>query len=119
QLHSIRRVCTEISVLALFVLNANLQISLFCRQQGPVTIKSSGIFEVPFDTGSVHPGWYWAVFCLSLDHLDDIEDKLDRIIFDVTSKEINSGVVYMLDYTCKTVIVKDEIRCLPRTKSAR
>ncbi|KAF9974858.1 hypothetical protein BGZ75_000693, partial [Mortierella antarctica] len=89
------------------------------EQQDPVVIKSSGNFEVSLDTRGVHIGWYWAVFCVSLEHLGDIEDKLDSIIFDVTSKEMNTGVVYKLDYTCKTVIEKDEIRCLPRTKSTR
>ncbi|KAF9920631.1 hypothetical protein BGZ67_001101, partial [Mortierella alpina] len=82
------------------------------ERQDPVTIKSSGNFEVHLDTRSVHPGWYWAVFCVSLEHLDDIEDKLDSIVFDVTSKEMNTGVVYPLDYTCKTAIEKDEIHCL-------
>ncbi|KAG9320090.1 hypothetical protein KVV02_003902 [Mortierella alpina] len=89
------------------------------ERQDPVTIKSSGNFEVHLDTRTIHPGWYWAVFCLSLEHLDDIKDKLDSIIFDVKSKEMSTGVVYPLDYTCKTVIGNDEIRCLPRTKSAR
>ncbi|KAF9984201.1 hypothetical protein BGZ75_004222 [Mortierella antarctica] len=89
------------------------------EQQDPVSIKSSDNFEVSLDTRNVHRGWYWAVFCVSLDHLDSIEDNLDRIIFDVTSKEMNTGIIYTRDYTCKTVIEKDEIRCLPRTKSAR
>ncbi|KAF9925248.1 hypothetical protein BGZ67_008798 [Mortierella alpina] len=90
------------------------------EQQSPVSIRSSSDFEVPLDTRNVHTGWYWAVFCVSLEHLDDIESKLDSIIFDVkASKEMNTGVVYILDYTCKTVIKKDEIHCLPRTKSAR
>ncbi|KAF9971914.1 hypothetical protein BGZ75_001703, partial [Mortierella antarctica] len=65
-------------------------------QQDPVSIKSSGNFEVPLDTSSIHAGWYWAVFCVSLDHLGDIENKLDSIIFDVTSNEMNTGVVYIL-----------------------
>ncbi|CAO3570398.1 unnamed protein product [Mortierella alpina] len=92
--------------------------------QHPVPIKSGGNFEVPITTGGLLPGWYCAVFGVSLAHLEDIEDKLDNIIFDVTSTEMNTGAIRIQDYTCKTVIKKDEIAVLltlprPRTESTR
>ncbi|KAF9574330.1 hypothetical protein EC968_006837 [Mortierella alpina] len=88
-------------------------------QQDPVSIKSNGHFEVPLDTSNLHPGWYWAVFCVSLEDLKNIQDKLDSITFDVTREKMVKGVVYKLDYTCKTAIRKDEIDLLPKTKFAR
>ncbi|KAF9574329.1 hypothetical protein EC968_006836 [Mortierella alpina] len=90
-------------------------------QLDPVSIKSNGKFEVLLDTGNIHPGWYWAVFCVSLEGLKNIQDKLDSIIFDVTREKMIKGVVYKLDYTCKTVIGKDEIHHLlvAGTKFAR
>ena len=43
--------------------------------------------------GGLLPGWYCAVFGVSLAHLEDIEDRLDNIIFDVTSTEMNTRVI--------------------------
>ncbi|CAO3570465.1 unnamed protein product [Mortierella alpina] len=92
--------------------------------QQPVQIKSGGNFKVSVTTGGFLPGWYCAVFGVSLAHLEDIEDRLDKIIFDVTSTEMNTRVIRMQDYTCETVIKKDEIAGLltlprPRTESTR
>ena len=47
---------------------------------------------MPITTGDLLPGWYCVVFCVSLDHLEGIKDKLDKITFDVTSKEKSTGL---------------------------
>ncbi|KAF9953732.1 hypothetical protein BGZ72_005195 [Mortierella alpina] len=36
------------------------------KKQNPVSIRSSSGFEVSIDPSSVLPGWYWAIFCVSL-----------------------------------------------------
>ncbi|CAO3570466.1 unnamed protein product [Mortierella alpina] len=89
--------------------------------QHPVPIKNGGNFEVPITTGGLLPGWYCAVFCVSLDHLEGIKDKLDKMTFDVTSKEMITGILCQ-DYTCKTILEENEIASLlrlPRTEPTR
>ncbi|KAF9290051.1 hypothetical protein BGZ68_008009 [Mortierella alpina] len=83
------------------------------KQLNPISLKSSRGFEVSVSTGSLLAGWYWAVFQVSLkDMPDNVLSNIMNITFDVKSTTT----------TCtehaftSTVVMKDEIAAIPRTK---
>ncbi|KAF9275747.1 hypothetical protein BGZ68_010534 [Mortierella alpina] len=95
----------------------NGQLEATDEPTGPISIKSSNDFQVSLKECTVDPGWYWAVFCVSLKETG--VDKLKSITFDVKNENMSCGIVYTKDYTCKTAIQRDEIDLLPTTTFAR
>ncbi|KAF9945111.1 hypothetical protein BGZ70_004035, partial [Mortierella alpina] len=59
------------------------------RQMRPVSIKSCDGFEATLNTGSLRAGWYWAVFCVSLEGVP--EGALNNIALDFTRTPLKKG----------------------------
>ncbi|KAF9953730.1 hypothetical protein BGZ72_005193, partial [Mortierella alpina] len=55
------------------------------KKQNAVSIKSRSGFDASIDTSGVLPGWYWAIFCVSLKDMP--VGVLDNLIFDVRSDD--------------------------------